>query len=92
MPARRCGLSYCALAEVSDTAPYAPVTPAVPRFRLTVQLMDNPCLWRWDIYDPSRGGLVESSWSSEWAAYRSAEEAYQAGRERLRTVESRAGA
>ena len=56
-----------------------------------MQLMDNPCLWRWDIYDPSRGGLVESSWSSEWAAYRSADEAYQAGRERLRTVESRAG-
>ena len=65
---------------------------AVPRFRLTVQLMDDPCLWRWDIYDPARGGLVESSWSSEWAAYRSAEEAYQAGRERLRTLERRAGA
>ena len=92
MPARRCALSHCAPAEVSAATPYALVTTAGPRFRLTVELMDNPCLWRWDIYDPARGGLVESSWSSEWAAYRSAEEAYQAGRERLRTLETRAGA
>ena len=92
MPAQRCPLSHCAPAEVRDTTSYELVTTAVPRFRLTVQLMDDPCLWRWDIYDPARGGLVESSWSSEWAAYRSAEEAYQAGRERLRTLERRAGA
>ncbi len=58
------------------------------QFRLEVQLMDDPCLWRWEIRDPSRGEVVESSWSREWAAYTSAEEAYQAGRHRLRAMTS----
>ena len=50
--------------------------------------MDDPCLWRWDIRDPSRAALVASSWWSEWMAYPSAEEAYQAGRECLRALEA----
>jgi hypothetical protein len=53
------------------------------QFKLEVQLMDDPCLWRWEIRDPSRGAVVENSWSREWAAYTSAEEAYRAGRARL---------
>jgi hypothetical protein len=57
-------------------------------FKLEVQLMDDPCLWRWEIRDPSRGEIVESSWSREWAAYTSEEEAYRAGRERLRALKA----
>jgi len=53
------------------------------RFKLEVQLMDDPCLWRWELRDTSRDEVVESSWSHEWAAYGSAEEAYRAGQERL---------
>jgi hypothetical protein len=56
------------------------------RFTLEVQLMDDPCLWRWEIRDPARDRVVESSWSREWAAYQSAEEAYRAGHERLRAL------
>lgn len=56
------------------------------QFKLEVQLMDDPSLWRWEIRDPARGQVVESSWSREWAAYQSAEEAYRAGRERLRVL------
>jgi hypothetical protein len=55
-------------------------------FKVEVQLMDDPCLWRWEIRDPSRDEVVESSWSRDWAAYNSAEEAYRAGRERLRAL------
>lgn len=53
------------------------------RVKLEVQLMDDPCLWRWELRDASRGEIVESSWSRDWAAYSSAEEALRAGRERL---------
>ncbi len=54
--------------------------------RLEVQLMDDPCLWRWEIRDRSRGHVLETSWTHEWAAYTSAEEAYRAGCERLRAL------
>jgi len=53
---------------------------------LDVQLMNDPCLWRWEIRDPLRGQVLETSWTREWAAYPSAEEAYQAGRERLEAL------
>ena len=55
-------------------------------FKLEVQLMDDPCLWRWEIRDSARDEIVDSSWSREWAAYESAEEAYRAGRERLQAL------
>jgi hypothetical protein len=55
-------------------------------FKVEVQLMDDPCLWRWEIRDPARDEVVESSWSRDWTAYDSAEEAYRAGRERLRAL------
>lgn len=46
-----------------------------------VRLLPDPCLFAWEIRD--RGGIVDSSWNSEWTAFDSAEEAYRAGRHRL---------
>ena len=51
-----------------------------------VQLMSEPCLWRWDIRDRSRGSVVESSWIGQWMAYDSSEEAYRAGAQRLSSL------
>jgi len=51
-----------------------------------VQLMDEPCLWRWDIRDRERDVVVDSSWSREWMAYESPEEALRAGRQRLTSL------
>jgi hypothetical protein len=50
---------------------------------LRVQLLAEPCLWCWEIVDRRRGDVVRSSWSSEWMAYDSKEEALAAGRRRL---------
>lgn len=57
------------------------------RYALEVTLMDDPCLWRWDIKDRARDAIVASSWEQEWTAYVSREEAVRAGRERLHRVE-----
>ena len=51
-----------------------------------VQLMDEPSLWRWDIRDRERDVVVDSSWSREWMAYESPEEALRAGRQRLTSL------
>ncbi len=56
------------------------------RFTVEVRLMDEPCLWRWDIRDEARDAIVQSSWDQEWAAYPSREEALRAGSERLTAV------
>jgi hypothetical protein len=48
-----------------------------------VELMGDPCLWRWAICDPTRNEVLADSWTRDWAAYESREEAYQAGRARL---------
>ena len=48
-----------------------------------VRLLPDPCLWAWEIRDRNRGGVIDSSWESEWTAYDSADEAYRAGRQRL---------
>lgn len=58
---------------------------------LTVQvtLMSNPCLWRWEIRDAARGEVVDNSWTAEWMAYESSEEAYRAGRARLSALSGR---
>ena len=53
------------------------------QYRLEITLMDDPCMWRWEIRDASRDAVVASSWQQEWTAYPSREEAYRAGRERL---------
>ena len=54
-----------------------------------VQLMDEPCLWRWDIRDRVLGEVVDSSWTREWMAYESPEEALRAGRQRLTSLTRR---
>jgi len=53
---------------------------------LEVQLMSEPCLWRWEIRDHERGEVIESSWTREWMAYESLEEAERAGRQRLTSL------
>ena len=53
------------------------------RLQVRVELMDDPCLWRWEIHDPSRGRVVADSWSRDWTAYESREEAYRAAAARL---------
>jgi hypothetical protein len=58
------------------------VTPSA-QLTVEVRLLPEPCLWAWEIRDRTRGGVVDSSWDSEWIAYDSADEAYSAGRQRL---------
>ena len=60
--------------------------PDKARFKVEVSLMDDPCLWRWEIRDAVRGAVVQSSWDQEWTAYPSREEADRAGQDRLRSV------
>jgi hypothetical protein len=62
---------------------------ATQRLSLEVELMSEPCLWRWEIRDPDRGEVVESSWTREWMAYESPEEAYRAGRQHLTSLAAR---
>jgi hypothetical protein len=59
------------------------------RLSVEVELMSEPCLWRWAIRDPERGVIVESSWTRDWMAYESSEEAERAGRQRLRSLARR---
>lgn len=56
---------------------------------VAVRLMSEPCLWRWEIRDPSRGEVVANSWTSEWMAYESPDEAFRAGQARLTTIRPR---
>jgi hypothetical protein len=51
--------------------------------QVEVELMDDPCLWRWEIRDTSRNEVLIDSWTRDWTAYESREEAYRAGRDRL---------
>jgi hypothetical protein len=59
------------------------------RLTVEVRLLPDPCLWCWEIRDAERGDLVESSWTGEWTAYDSADEAYSAGRRRLTRLAGR---
>ena len=59
------------------------------RFTVEVMLMDDPCLWRWEIRDAVRGSIVQSSWDQEWTAYGSREEAIRAATARLRLFSQR---
>lgn len=58
----------------------------VRSLRVDVELMDDPCLWRWAIRDASRDVVVADSWTRDWTAFESREEAYRAGRDRLTTL------
>src|SRR5439155_14366972 len=53
-----------------------------PSLQLRVELMDDPCRWRWEIRDGARDEVVADSWTRDWAAYGSREEASRAGRAR----------
>ena len=55
--------------------------------RVKVELMDDPCLWRWAIHDASRDQVLADSWTRDWTAYESREEAYRAGRARLQAYQ-----
>ncbi len=60
--------------------------PDDPRrgLELEVRLLAEPSLWCWEIRDPVRGDLIESSWEDEWVAYETPEEAWAAGLDRMR--------
>ena len=53
-----------------------------------VELMDDPCLWRWEIHDSARDRVLADSWTRDWTAFESPEEAYRAGEARLNTYHS----
>ena len=61
------------------------MTQEWPREHLTVEvrLLPEPCLWAWEIRDAQHGEVIESSWTTQWAAYQSPEEAYSEGRRHL---------
>jgi hypothetical protein len=59
------------------------------QLNVDVRLMSEPCLWRWEIRDAERGDIINSSWTREWMAYDSAEEALRAGRQRLTSLPRR---
>ena len=57
-----------------------------PGLTVEVNLMTDPCMWQWQIRDGRHDAVVATSWSSEWMAYESPDEAYRAGQARLRTL------
>jgi hypothetical protein len=57
------------------------------RFTVAVHLMSEPCLWRWEIRDPARDEVVANSWTHEWMAYESPDDALRAGQVRLTTLD-----
>ena len=59
------------------------------RLRVNVKLLGDPCLWCWEIVDTEQGTLVESSWTSQWAAYQSSQDALWAGILRLAELSRR---
>ena len=59
------------------------------QLNVDVRLMSEPSLWRRDIRDAERGDIIDSSWTREWMAYDSPEEALRAGRQRLMSLTRR---
>jgi hypothetical protein len=57
-----------------------------PDLTVAVDLMSEPCLWRWEIRDPARGEVVADSWTNEWMAYESSDEALRAAQARLSSL------
>ena len=48
-----------------------------------VRLLDEPALWCWELVDPVTGAVRDNSWTSDWEAYASPEEARRAALARL---------
>jgi hypothetical protein len=59
------------------------------RLTVAVDLMAEPCLWRWEIRDRTRGKVVADSWTHDWMAYDSSDEALRAGQDRLTSLDDR---
>jgi hypothetical protein len=59
------------------------------RLTVAVDLMAEPCLWRWEIRDPARDKVVADSWTHDWMAYQSSDEALRAGQDRLTSLDDR---
>jgi hypothetical protein len=57
-----------------------------PAYTVRIELMSEPCLWRWEIRDDQDGKVIESSWIRDWMAYDSREEAYGAAGRRLQSL------
>jgi hypothetical protein len=49
--------------------------------------MAEPCLWCWEIRNTVDGSVFGSSWTDEWMAYDSSEEALAAANGRLRELD-----
>ena len=67
-----------------------PGDPTAANAVVTVRLLPDAWMWTWEICDPG-GEVTDSGWTSEWAAYDTAEEAYAAGRQRLTRRAAAAG-
>jgi hypothetical protein len=63
--------------------------PRESQLSVEVRLMTEPCRWRWEIRDGERGEIIDSSWTREWMAYESPEDALRAGRQRLTSLTCR---
>jgi hypothetical protein len=74
------------------TGKASPTDRRSEHLRVHVHLLTEPCLWCWEIEDTAAGEVVESSWSSSWMAYKSAEEARAAGERRLAELAGRSPA
>lgn len=57
------------------------------RLTARVRLLDDPCLWCWEIQDNMDGRLIASSWAMDWMAFSSREEAEAAAARRLAELE-----
>jgi hypothetical protein len=55
-------------------------------FKVSVDLMAEPCLWRWEIRDSKTNEVVASSWTDEWMAYGTSEDALRAVGARLNSM------
>jgi hypothetical protein len=52
--------------------------PRKGRFKVSVELMAEPCLWRWEIRDPRTNKVVANSWTNDWMAYQTSDDALRA--------------
>jgi hypothetical protein len=53
------------------------------RFEVRVDLLAEPCLWCWEIRDPKTKRVVANSWTHDWMAYETSNDALRAVAARL---------
>jgi hypothetical protein len=61
------------------------------KVEIRARLLHDPSLWCWDLVEPASGAVMESSWSRDWEAYRSRDDALRAGRKVLGRANALAG-